>query len=111
MSARTEIENALYRWAWAYDECDLEAFVDSVTEDATVTIEVVTGMVIEQLQGRDAVRAFFGDRLAIRTESRRHVTTNVIIDEESADEARTRCYLTMIQVSDGKPHVIGSGCY
>jgi 3-phenylpropionate/cinnamic acid dioxygenase small subunit len=111
MGARTEIENALYRWAWAYDECDLEGFLEAVTEDATVTVEVAGGEVVGPLNGRAEVREFFGGRLAIRTERRRHVTTNVIIDEETETEASTRCYLTLIQFAGGTPTVIATGWY
>jgi 3-phenylpropionate/cinnamic acid dioxygenase small subunit len=111
MSERTEIENALFRWAWAYDECDLEGFIDALTEDASVKVEVAGGSVVGPMNGHAAIREFFGGRLAIRTERRRHVTTNVIIDEETADEARTRSYLTLIQFADGKPNVVSTGWY
>jgi len=111
MSERSEIENALYRWAWAYDESDLEGFLDSLTEDARVTVEVAGGEIVGPMEGRDAIREFFGGRLAVRTQRRRHVTTNVIIEAESADEARTRSYLTLIQFADGIPNVISTGWY
>jgi ketosteroid isomerase-like protein len=111
MSQRTEIENALYRWAWAYDECDLEAFLEALTEDATVKVEDAGGGIVGPLVGHDEIGAFFGSRLAVRTDARRHITTNVIIDAESEDEATTRCYLTLVKYEDGLPTLAGTGWY
>ncbi len=111
MSERTKIENALYEWAWAYDACDLDGFLQTVTEDASVTVEVAGGDVVGPMRGRAAIAEFFGARLAARTEPRRHVTTNVIIDEESTEEARTRCYLVLIQFQHGSPEVVTTGWY
>jgi hypothetical protein len=111
MSERAEIENALYRWAWAYDECDLDAFVDALWPDASVTVESADGTVVGPLVGSDAIREFFGSRLAVRTDARRHVTTNLVIDEEHATRARTRCYLTLVKYEEGLPTLAGTGWY
>jgi 3-phenylpropionate/cinnamic acid dioxygenase small subunit len=111
ISARSEIENALYRWAWCYDEYDLDGFLDSVTADARVLIETSDGRLTGPLQGRAAIGEFYGARLAARSTIRRHLTTNVIVEDETADSARTRSLLTLVAERDGAPAVIATGTY
>jgi 3-phenylpropionate/cinnamic acid dioxygenase small subunit len=111
MSQRSEIENALYRWAWCYDGYDLEGFLDCVTADASISVELSTGEVTGPLQGRAEIGEFFGARLAERSTLRRHVTTNVMILEESERAATTRCLLTLITEGDPGVRVAATGVY
>ncbi|HMH58354.1 MAG TPA: nuclear transport factor 2 family protein [Galbitalea sp.] len=107
----THAHNAVGRWAWAYDESDLEMFADSVTADARVTIETGNGPV-EVLRGRDTIRSFFGDRLLARPAGlpRRHVTTLVTIDEGER-EATVLSYLTLYTFVDRAPQLVTTGWY
>jgi 3-phenylpropionate/cinnamic acid dioxygenase small subunit len=105
------VQDALGRWAWGYDEADLDMFVNSVTTEARVTIETAGGEQ-EVLDGREAIRAFFGSRLRERPPGlpRRHVTTPVLIDTGDRD-ATVLSYLTLYTFNDGVPQLVSTGWY
>jgi hypothetical protein len=111
MSNWIEVQNALGRWAWGYDEFDLELFVDALTKDATVKLETAKGIVTE-MAGHEEIRAFYGDRLAKRPPGvgRRHVTTPVSIDERDG-EAIVLSYLLLYIIADDVPRLVTTGWY
>jgi hypothetical protein len=99
VSARGEIENLLYKYAWGFDSGDTELQASCFTDDG----EVVNPAGV--FQGREAIAANFAARRADRAskgELPRHVTTNVAILEESDKEASVRSYFTLcIGTGDG----------
>jgi hypothetical protein len=105
------VQNALGRWAWGYDEADLELFTNSVTAGALVTIETGDGA-LHVLEGREAIRVFFGARLRERPPgiSRRHVTTSVLMEAGDRD-ATVLSYLTLYTFSGGAPQLVSTGWY
>jgi hypothetical protein len=105
------VQNALGRWAWGYDESDLEMFLDSVTADARVTIETEDGSV-RTLEGREAIGSFYGGRLSVRPAGipRRHVTTPVTIDV-GEQEMLVLSYLSLYTFTNGLPEVVTTGWY
>jgi ketosteroid isomerase-like protein len=108
LSARGEIENLLYRYAWGFDADDVEMQAGCFTEDG----EVVTPA--GAVAGRDAIRAMFAERRADRAsrgEQPRHVTTNVLILEETDDEASVRSYFTLCIGSGDTINVERMGWY
>jgi hypothetical protein len=107
----SQVQNALGRWAWGYDEGDLELFTSSVTMDAHVTVETGGGAA-EVLEGREAIRVFFGARLRERPPGipRRHVTTPVLV-EEGDHGSTVLSYLTLYTFSGGAPQLVSTGWY
>jgi ketosteroid isomerase-like protein len=99
MSARGPIENTLYSYAWGYDSEDLELLAGCFTADAVV----VVGGAIDS-EGRDDIHRSFVGRRAARTEAGelpRHMTTNVLIEEEGEAAARVRSYFTLVVTKSG----------
>jgi 3-phenylpropionate/cinnamic acid dioxygenase small subunit len=84
-----------------------------VTVDAEVTIETSSGELTGPLEGRAAIGEFYGARLAVRSQARRHLTTNVIVDlaDEEQGLARTRATLALISERDGAFATIATGTY
>jgi 3-phenylpropionate/cinnamic acid dioxygenase small subunit len=78
-----------------------------------VTIETSTGELTGPLEGRAAIGEFYGARLAVRANARRHLTTNVIIDaaDEEEGSARTRATLALISEREGAFATIATGTY
>ena len=74
-------------------------------------IETSAGEMTGPIEGRAAIGEFYGARLAERSSARRHLTTNVIIDAEDADSARTRTTLALISERDGEFSTIATGTY
>jgi ketosteroid isomerase-like protein len=109
VTARAEIENGIYRYAWAFDENDMNLLADCFTENAEL-IEPNGNTV----QGRDAIREAFRTRRDSRVErgeQPRHVTTNVLILDESDGRADVRSYFSMHATKDGAVQGTSLGIY
>jgi hypothetical protein len=109
VSARSAIENTLYRYAWTYDMDELAGIGECFTEDA----EVVFGTGLQV--GRDAVVAELTRRRAkYRPEGTMpwHVITNVFIRSETAQEAEVAAFYTFFtKPPDGPPAATSIGHY
>lgn len=112
MTARPEIENAIHRAAWGYDENDVDLIAAQFAEDAVLTMQIGReGDVIGPFAGREAIRKLHADSLVSQTDQRRHNVSNVIIDAESADAASTLANLTLLSIENGAIRVLSSGFY
>lgn len=76
-----------------------------------MTITTAAGEATEPLVGRDAIGEFYGARLARRSGSRRHLTTNLVIDREDERTASTRAFLALITDRDGRFETVATGTY
>src|SRR3954469_12165479 len=109
MTARPFIENALARYAFAYDTDELELLAECFTRDAEV--EFSSGLKV----GRDAVVAEMARRRArYRPDGvvPWHVISNVFIREESDEQARVASFYTFAVRSAGQaPKLQSMGYY
>jgi ketosteroid isomerase-like protein len=99
MSARSQIENATYRYAWAFDENDMELLADCFAEDAEL-VEPSGNRIV----GRGPIREAFAKRRADRLErgeQPRHFTTNVFVHSQSGSTAEASSYFVMHTTKDG----------
>lgn len=106
---RSGIENALYRYAWAYDMNELDEIAGCFTADAEVEF-----MDHGWKRGRDEVAA----EMRMRREKYAdgsipwHVISNVYITEESETSATVRSWYTFfVQAPDGEQRFAGVGWY
>jgi hypothetical protein len=106
---RSQIENTLYRYAWAYDMDELEAMGGCFTAHARVEFRD-TGLIV----GRDAVVTEMRRRREKYDDGSTpwHVITNVYITDETADQARVRSWFTFfVQAPDGAQRFVNIGWY
>lgn len=111
MTLRGDIDNVLNRYALAYDTNDMDEMKSVFTEDATFSMRIQGGDLIGPFEGRDAIMKLMTDSLASQTDQRRHVTTNLVIREQSDSRVVAQVYLTLISVADGALTVLSSGLY
>lgn len=112
MTARPEIENAIHRAAWGYDENDVDLIAEQFTTDAVLTMQIGRdGDTIGPFAGREAIRKLHADSLVSQTDQRRHNVSNLIIGSETADAASTWANLTLLSVENGTIRVLSSGYY
>jgi 3-phenylpropionate/cinnamic acid dioxygenase small subunit len=98
VSIRHSIETTLYRYAWGFDEEDLEALTACFTEDAEMHIRG------NALQGREAIVQRLGEMRAARREAgerMRHVMTNVLVHEQDDQRAEVTSYFTSFLITSG----------
>ncbi len=109
---RLAITDLLSRYGHTYDEGDIGALGDLFTEDGEFEIHGRIGGMPSLLRGRADIVAHMGAR---REETlpaqRRHVTTNLVIDEAGPGRARTACYLLLGSTEDGALRLPVTGRY
>jgi 3-phenylpropionate/cinnamic acid dioxygenase small subunit len=107
VTVRSEIENALYLYAHGYDSHDIDLLADSFTEHATLVAHDGT------FEGREVIRTRFeGSRGRLAESARpRHVITNVLLENESPTQARSRAYFIFTLATEGSVSLLATGCY
>jgi 3-phenylpropionate/cinnamic acid dioxygenase small subunit len=108
---RQEIEALLNKVLYCVDERDFSGMEACYTEDTKVVIRVDSIGLLEPMEGREALVELVKDRVTAQTDKRRHVLTNLQIEPEAEDRARTISYLTLLAVENGKAKVLTTGCY
>src|SRR5689334_21495194 len=97
-------EKLLYAYAYAYDSKDCVSFANLFTADGTLNWQV-------QLTGRDAIRqgCITRQENVVSKVKTHHYVTNIVFDELTANEAKTRSYvlLTWEKPGDKMPSIQG----
>lgn len=124
---QVDIERALYRHAWGYDEADWDRFAKGWAEDGELLLILGDGVEApagipegsvpdEGLHtvGRDAIierfkkgRAAFAEQ----GEQPRHVILNVLVDDVNGDTAKVRCFHLFMVTSAKGVGIHGSSVY
>jgi SnoaL-like domain len=112
VSARSGIENTLYRLAWGTDRRDIEYIKASYAADARWKRAAAPGKDELVLEGRDAIVAHLESVWAKTPQpNSKHAITNVLIENETEQQADVRSYKTVVRIDDGIPVVASSGWY
>jgi hypothetical protein len=108
---RLLIAERIFRYGWAYDERDRELFTDCFTEDVVWEGNVMGIAPVGPFIGRQAVVDFNCDFWPVQSDQRRHIFTNVIIDDLTRDGAVAHAYLLLTSASKSQMLPITSGPY
>jgi uncharacterized protein (TIGR02246 family) len=108
--SRSELDDLIFRYAWAADTDDVEGIAACFTVDGTFATN--TGAV--PCSGRDAIKEFFSAARRRRAEAgqkTRHLMGSLLFQEE-AGAVRARSYLILVTTQpDGSTAVECSGEY
>lgn len=105
------MEQPLFKFAWAVDTGDFALLAECFTEDG----ELVVGDT--RLVGRDAIYARLSAAASAREEQthrrngNRHLTSNIIVEEWSEDEALLRSYAARFVYDPSGSRVAETGWY
>lgn len=109
---REAIEDVIIRYAWAYDEQEVEEAAALFTEDGTLEVSAPG---VAPAVGRAAIAAFLGAARAgraARGEQPRHLVDNVRIVATDEDGAEVVSYMTLVLThADGRATVDCAGTY
>jgi hypothetical protein len=95
---QSDLERPLQLYAWGYDEAEWDLMAEAFAEDGMLVTEqdpLIGDETTPGPTGRDAIiERFKGTRQTFtdRGEVPRHVTTNVLVERATDDEAWVRCY-------------------
>jgi ketosteroid isomerase-like protein len=111
MDLRGEIEDALYGYALAYDQTDIDALVACFTADASFA----TNSGADPVVGADALREFYAATRGRRGElgqQPRHLVNNVRLQQQAGDQVVAVSYMVLIVTqADGSAGVECTGRY
>jgi 3-phenylpropionate/cinnamic acid dioxygenase small subunit len=111
MTLRHAIEDSIYRYAWGYDDDELDLLASAFAEDATLN-HAIDGSFVE---GRDTIRTWMDEKREVfrqAGEQPRHMIANIVVEQHSETTASSRCYMTMMVTrSDGTVYAHHAGRY
>ncbi len=107
---RLAIHEFLARAAYAYDVRDVALLESGFAPDATLTMRVAGGDLIGPFEGREAIMGLMTGSMAEQTDVRKHVISNVFIDEHDGEVSATS-FLTLIATEDGETRLLSVAIY
>jgi ketosteroid isomerase-like protein len=110
MAGIETLEGLLYRYAFASDACDTTAVAELFTEDGEFRLTSHDNEVERRAHGRPAITSYFDASHAARTDARRHLVTNVLV-QESGDRATVMAYLALGVLEGGRLTIRATGTY
>lgn len=111
MADRNAIENVLASWALGYDAREVPRMAECFTADAVMTMDIGGTEQMGPYVGHAEVMKHFTDHHEVQTDQRRHVTTNVVIDDETETSATVTSYLSLLVTDEGSTRLQATGVY
>ncbi len=112
LADRLELHELFARYAWSYDEGRFDRLAELWTPDAVFEIRGGVGAMPATMHGRDEIVATMRDRRAeTQPAQRRHLITDVVVEEVAGDRARASAYLLLGSTTDGVLALPVTGTY
>jgi ketosteroid isomerase-like protein len=108
---RILVAERIYRYGWAYDEKDPGLLADCFTEDGVWEGSIMGQVDVGPFEGRAAIAEWLGAFWDEQDDQRRHIFTNVIVQDLTADTAVAHAYLLLTGASDASMATITNGPY
>lgn len=103
------ITELLSRYTWAHDSRDFDALQACFTETASYTMTIAGGPTSAPTVGGEAIAALVRSFKEKQTDQRRHLITNVVVDELSEDKATVRSYVTVFATEGDTSRLVTTG--
>ena len=110
MTVREDIKNTLATWTVGYDERSVPMMASCFTQDAVMTLDIGETK-MGPFEGHAEVMKHFTDHHEIQTDQRRHVTTNVVLEDVTDSSARSTSYLSLWVTEDNAVRLQAAGVY
>lgn len=108
---RLLVAERIARYGWSYDERDRNALAECFTRDGVWEGLLMGRDRVGPVEGREAVADFLAGFWAEQPDQRRHIFTNVVVDELAAAEASAHAYLLLTAASGGAMTPVTTGPY
>src|SRR4051794_8687747 len=82
-------------YAWYTDVRDVQAIGALYEDDGEMTIDIAGGTTFGPYSGRQTITDFIGSAMQDLTDQRRHVITNLRIEDAGDDEVTATAFLTL----------------
>lgn len=108
---RLLIAERIARYGWAYDERDRGALADCFAPDGVWQGVIMGHHRVEPIHGAQAIANWLAGFWDTQSDQRRHVFTNLVVDEPDADQATAHAYLVLLSSHDGATAPVSAGPY
>jgi SnoaL-like protein len=108
---RLLITERIARYGWAFDERDRAALVDCFTDEAVWEGLVMGRDAVGPFAGREPIADFLAGFWPSQPDQRRHLFTNVVVTELTADSATAHAYLLLASTYDAVLRPVSTGPY
>ncbi|HWH26383.1 MAG TPA: nuclear transport factor 2 family protein [Pseudolysinimonas sp.] len=108
---RHNILNTVNRYAWAYDERQIDVLSDVFSENAVWFGSVTGTIAIAPIESRNAIVEWLQGHMAAQSDQRRHNITNSVVVSQTPGAATVICYLLLTTAFDGSVGVVTTGTY
>jgi hypothetical protein len=105
------IAERIYRYGWAFDERNPELLGDCFTEDAVWEANVMGLEPVGPYVGRAAIVQWLAGFWEIQHDQRRHLFTNVIVQDLTDTTATAHAYLMLTASADAAMTPVTAGPY
>jgi 3-phenylpropionate/cinnamic acid dioxygenase small subunit len=103
------VEQLLAKYTWSHDSRDFEALAQCFTDTAEYTMRIAEGAESAPTVGGEAISALVRKFKETQTDQRRHVITNIVIDEATGASARIRSYVTVFATEGDVSRLVATG--
>jgi len=108
---RVMIGERVHRYGWGFDERNRDQLAGCFTADGVWEGNIMGTDQVGPFVGREVIVSFLTDFWAEQTDQRRHIFTNVIVDDLTDETAVAHAYLTLTSTADATMHAITNGPY
>lgn len=108
---RVLIMDRIFRYAWSFDERNLEGIGECFTENGVWEGWIEGTEHVGPFNGRAAIMQFMGDFFPHQVDQRRHVFSNILIDDLTATSAQAHAYLLLMGSTAGDTVPVTVGPY
>jgi hypothetical protein len=108
---RLMIAECIHRYGWGYDERDADLVAGCFTPEGVWEGTVMGSEQVGPFEGREAIVAFLAEFWAIQKDQRRHIFTNVVVDDLNEDSAVAHAYLLLTSAAGSLLTPVTNGPY
>lgn len=108
---RALIAERIFRYGWSFDERSLELLGDNFTADGTWEAHIMGTVDLGPFIGKNAIVEYMSSFWDDQIDQRRHVFSNVIVDDYAGTTATAHAYLILMASTGGESHIETTGPY
>lgn len=105
------IYELLNRAAYAFDERKIDMLEACYASNANMLVNIADGTTYGPFEGREAIMGLLKGTLDAQTDTRRHVISNFIFEQEGNSNAVVLSQIVLFATEDGQINVLTSGIY
>lgn len=105
------IHELLSRAAYSFDERKLDVLEQCFSPDANMLVNIADGQTFGPFQGREAIMGLMKGTLDEQTDTRRHIISNFLFEEEGDTHAIAISQIVLFATENSEIKVLTSGIY